>query len=217
MSRPLSCESTRCAMRKPHARPIAGAALCAISSFAWAQSTGSLTLDSFKDIDILQIAARVSTATGNTFVIEPGVRGHVTLLSTTALSPNAFYQSFLALLEAHGFLAVPAGDVVVIVADPNAPAVSPVVSQSGTRPTADEIVTQVVAITNVSAVRLAPIVRDVIAPDGHLMAYAPANLLVFSDRASHMRGLMSFIRRLDQPGVQDLEGLAGVLRTGPRK
>jgi general secretion pathway protein D len=62
----------------------------------------------FKDADLTQVAEAVSVATGKNFIIDPRVRGQVTMLSTTPMSPAAFYEAFLAILQVHGFIAVPA-------------------------------------------------------------------------------------------------------------
>src|SRR6202050_3913557 len=74
----------------------------------------------FKDADITQIAEAVSAATGKNFIIDPRVRAQVTMLSSTPMSPDAFYQPFCSILQVHGFVALPAGKIIKIVPDANA-------------------------------------------------------------------------------------------------
>src|SRR5262245_11606067 len=74
----------------------------------------------FKDADIQQIAETVALATGKTFLTEPRVRAQVTLISTTPMSPDAFYQAFLSILQVYGFVALPAGDIIKIMPDATA-------------------------------------------------------------------------------------------------
>ena len=74
----------------------------------------------FKDADITQIAEAVAAATGKNFIIDPRVRAQVTMLSSTPMSPAAFYEAFLSILQVHGFIAVPSGNVVKILPDANA-------------------------------------------------------------------------------------------------
>jgi hypothetical protein len=57
----------------------------------------------FKDADITQIIEAVSMATGKNFIIDPRVRAQVTMLSSTPMTPDQFYQAFLAILQVHGF------------------------------------------------------------------------------------------------------------------
>src|SRR4029077_19988 len=75
----------------------------------------------FKDADITQIAEAVAAATGKNFIIDPRVRAQVTMLSSASMSPEAFYEAFLSILQVYGFIAVPAGgNVIKILPDTNA-------------------------------------------------------------------------------------------------
>src|SRR5215831_3077625 len=96
-------------------------AIVALASLATAQQAQRIT-PNFKDADITQIAEAVSAATGKNFIIDPRVRAQVTMLSSTPMSPAAFYEAFLAILEVYGFIAVPTGNgnVVKILPDTNA-------------------------------------------------------------------------------------------------
>src|SRR6201993_1320434 len=91
-------------------------------SVAAAQQSGRIT-PNFKDADITQVAEAVAAATGKNFIIDPRVRAQVTMLSSTPMSPAAFYEAFLSMLQVYGFIAVPAGDVVKILPDANARAI----------------------------------------------------------------------------------------------
>src|SRR5882762_6000802 len=74
----------------------------------------------FKDADITQIAEAVAAATGKNFIMDPRVRAQVTMISSTPMSPAAFYEAYLAILQVHGFIAVQAGEVIKILPDANA-------------------------------------------------------------------------------------------------
>ena len=108
----------------PVATRLAGAALAAclalaVPASAPAQSQGAIT-PNYKDADLGQIIEAVSAVTGKNFIVDPRVRAQVTMLSSTPMSPAAFYEAFLSILQVHGFVAVPSGDVVKIVPDANA-------------------------------------------------------------------------------------------------
>jgi general secretion pathway protein D len=159
----------------------------------------------FKDADITQIAEAVSAATGKNFIIDPRVRAQVTMLSSTAMSPSAFYEAFLSILQVYGFIAVPAGDVVKILPDANARQIPALDLPDHVSATSDEIVTQVLDVKNVSAPQLVPILRPMIPQYGHLVAYPAGNILIITDRASNVNRMMRIIRRIDQVGNQDPE------------
>src|ERR1700733_2522075 len=189
----------------------AGAALaCTLLLFFGAagaadeQSTQRIT-PNFKDADITQIAEAVSAATGKNFIIDPRVRAQVTMLSSTPMSPDAFYQAFLSILQVHGFVALPAGKVIKIVPDANARQYPSNDLPDKVSPSSDEIVTQVIAVKNVNAAQLVPILRPLIPQYGHLAAYPASNILIISDRANNVNRLMRIIQRIDQVGDSNVE------------
>ncbi len=179
------------------------AALLAVS-LASAQQAQHITAN-FKDADITQIAEVVSAATGKTFIIDPRVRAQVTMLSSTPMSPGAFYEAFLSILQVYGFIAVQAGDVIKILPDANARQIPSIDLPDHVSATSDAIVTQVVDVKNVSAAQLVPILRPMIPQYGHLAAYPSSNILIISDRASNVNRMMRIIRRIDQVANQDPE------------
>lgn len=154
----------------------------------------------FKEADITMIAEAVSAATGKNFILDPRVRAQVTMLSSTPMSPAAFYQAFLSILEVYGFNAEPAGDVIKIVPDANARQHPGDDLPDHVSSTSDEFVTDVINVKNVSAAQLVPILRPMIPQYGHLAAYPPSNILIISDRAANVNRMIRLIRRID---VQD--------------
>src|ERR1700728_1974350 len=169
-----------------------------------AESTQRIT-PNFKDADITQIAEAVSAATGKNFIIDPRVRAQVTMPSSTAMSPSAFYQAFLSILDVYGFIAVPAGAVVKILPDASARQVPSIDLPEHVSGTSDEIVTQVLEVKNVQASQLVPILRPLVPQHGHLQAYPKGNILIITDHASNVSRLIRIIQRIDQIGNQDPE------------
>src|SRR3984885_4561166 len=159
----------------------------------------------FKDADITQIAEAVAAATGKNFIMDPRVRAQVTMLSSTPMSPDAFYQTFLSILAVHDFIAVPDGPVVKILPDANARQIPALDLPDSVSATSDEIVTQVIDVKNVNAAQLVPILRPMIPQYGHLAAYPASNILIISDRASNVNRLMRIIQRIDQVGDSNVE------------
>ena len=152
----------------------------------------------FRDADITQIAEAVSAATGKTFIIDPRVRAQVTMLSSTPMSPAAFYETFLSILQVYGFIAVPSGSVVKILPDANARQYPSNDLPNRVSGTSDEMVTQVLEVKNVSAAQLIPILRPMVAQYGHMAAYPASNILIISDHASNVSRMMRIINRIDQ-------------------
>jgi general secretion pathway protein D len=72
------------------------------------------------DADLSQVAEAVHMATQRTLIIDRRAHALVTMLSSTPMTPEGFYQAFLAILQVHGFVAVPEGNVIKILPNPSA-------------------------------------------------------------------------------------------------
>jgi general secretion pathway protein D len=175
------------------------------ATLSQAQQQAQRITPNFKDADITQIAEAVSAATGKNFIIDPRVRAQVTMLSSTPMSPAAFYEAFLSILQVYGFIAVPSGNVVKILPDANARQMPGNDLPDHVSSTSDEIVTQVVDVRNVSASALVPILRPMVPQYAHLAAYPAGNILIISDRASNVNRMIRIIRRIDQIGNADVD------------
>ena len=51
--------------------------------------------------------------------IDGMMRGNVTLLSSTPMNAEQFYQAYLAILQVYGFMAVPSGNIIKVMPDTN--------------------------------------------------------------------------------------------------
>jgi general secretion pathway protein D len=158
-----------------------------------------------KDADISALISTVAAVTDKNFIIDPRVKGKVTVISSRPMNNDEVYQVFLSILKVHGFAAVPSGEVIKIVPDVNA-------KQDGIPTTSDkhpgqgdEMVTRVVQVDNVAAAQLVPILRPLIPQQGHLAAYPATNVLIISDRARNVERLVSIIRRIDQVSDSEIE------------
>ena len=180
-------------------------AVLVAGSLASAEQQGARITPNFKDADITQVAEAVAAATGKNFIIDPRVRAQVTMLSSTAMSPPAFYEAFLSILQVYGFIAVPQGNVVKIMPDTNARTSPSIDLPDHVSQASDEIVTQVLDVKNVSATQLVPVLRQMVPTYGALVAYPAGNILVITDHASNVSRMIRIIQRIDQVGNQDPE------------
>jgi general secretion pathway protein D len=165
---------------------------------AWARSI-SLNL---KGADISAVITTVSDATGKNFIVDPRVKGKVTVVSAKSLDEKELYQVFLTILEVHGFTAVETGDVIKIL--PDADAKHQTLAQDGK---GGEIITQVISVRNISAAQLVPILRPLVPPQGHLAAHAQTNTLIIADHAANIHRLIKIIERIDEPSGAEIEVL----------
>lgn len=161
-----------------------------------------------KDADINALVESMSVLTGKNFIVDPRVKGRVTIISSKPMDEKELYEVFLAVLSVHGFAAVPGGKAIKIVPaagakQENVPTIDP---QS--RVEADQIVTRVIQVQNVSAAQIVPILRPLIPPQGHLAAYTPTNVLIISDSAANVERIASIISRIDLASNEEVEIVA---------
>ena len=192
--------------------------LLALSLFAMgtatAQTATSQTAttqgDSFtlnlKDADITTLIATVSEVTGRNFVVDPRVKGDVTVLSTEPMTPSQLYETFLSVLEVHGFAAVPSGEVTKIIPQINAKQDGGF-GRRGGNATREDIVTRVINVDNVPADQLVPILRPLVPQYGHLAAYSASNTLIISDRAANAQRMAEIVAKIDRNGLKDVESI----------
>ena len=181
---------------------LAVVALCC-AALAWAQQQQNVSLN-YKDADIRKVVEAVSEVTGKNFILDPRVTGKVTLLSSTPMSPDAFYEAFLSILQVHNYVAIQSGDLIKIIPDATARQFAGPIGTSGAAGP-DDLATQVIQVRNVGATQLVPILRPLIPQYGHLVAHAGSNMLIISDRAANVSRMVSIIRRIDQASDEDIE------------
>ncbi len=166
-----------------------------------------LTLN-FKDADIEALIGTMAELTGRNFVIDPRVKGKVTVISSAPTDREALYEVFVSILKVHGFSAVPSGDIVKIVPEANARHEGDDSAGTHRRPAADEPVALVIPLQHVPASELVPVLRPLLPQEAHLAAHAPSNTLVAASTANNVERLMRIIRRIDAGADQEIELIA---------
>lgn len=168
-------------------------------------ASGAMITPNFKEADINQVIEAVELATGKTFIVDPRVKGNVTLLSQTPMTPDQFYQAFLSILQVYGFVAVPSGKIIKIIPDTNMNRMAGNDLPEAISGSSDEVVTQVIAVKNVQASQLPAILRPLMPTTATISVVNGSNMLIISDRASNVRRIERIIERIDQTSNTDIE------------
>jgi general secretion pathway protein D len=178
--------------------------ICTISWYGVVAAAGSMTLN-LKEADIRAVIATVSEMTGKNFIIDPRVKGKVTVLSSKPMDPDEVYQVFLSVLNIHGFAAIPGKNSIKIIPEADAKQ-SAILTVSGRGQSAgDEMITRIIPVENVSAAQLVPILRPLLPQQGHLAAYAQTNILIASGLADNMERIVDLVKRIDQANNTEIE------------
>lgn len=164
----------------------------------------------FKEADIESVVTAVAKITGKTFVIDPAVKGNVTIISAQPLRAAEIYALFLSILQVHDFAAIDAGKVIKII--PVAKTGQDlVVTADGELPLnlpEDRIVTRIYRLRNLQAEKLVPVLRPLLgsrAGQTSALAVKEGNALIVTERAGAVERLLQIARRLDQDSGGGIE------------
>ena len=121
-----------------------------LAALIWLALAGPILAETvtlnLKDADISALISTVAEVTDRNFIIDPRVKGKVTVISTRPMDSDEVYQVFLSILKVHGFAAVPSGEVIKIVPDVNAKQDGIPTVGDGSRVRGDAMVTRVVQV-----------------------------------------------------------------------
>lgn len=165
---------------------------------AWA-AQDRVTLN-FQNADIESVVKMMSKITGRNFLLDPRVKGNVTIISSTPIPRDQAYQVFLAALRVQGFATVPGHGVTRILPETDAKLMA-TPTYLGKRPGSrgDQIITQIYQLQNESAAQLMPVLRPLVSPNNYMAAYPATNTLVITDYADNVRRIASIIGAIDRP------------------
>ncbi|MBT4837303.1 MAG: type II secretion system secretin GspD [Methylococcales bacterium] len=169
------------------------------------QANESTMILNLKNVDIKALIGTVSEMTGKNFIIDNRVKGKVTVISAKAMTKKEIYETFLSILQVHGFSAIPSGKTIKIIPSNKTKTQGlPYVSQFSDEHWDDQV-TKVIHLEHVSAAQLIPVLRPLTPPTGHLAAHPSSNIIIHTDRTSNVKRLGKIIKSIDRPTQQDVE------------
>lgn len=162
----------------------------------------------FKEVDIGTVISSVARITGRTFIVDPRVKGDVTIMASEEVSADELYSIFLSILQVHEFAAVEEEGVVKILPLSRVKHDSSLVDVEGdpvgNRP-ADSMVTRIIKLEYVPVDKLIAILRPLVPSKSYVAAQVDSNMLIISDRAGNVERIMKIIKELDQPSSAAIE------------
>jgi general secretion pathway protein D len=176
---------------------------------AQSQSTSESVMLNFVGAELEAVVRAIGQYTGRQFVIDPRVRGTITLVTERPVTKRQAYEQLLAALRLQGFTIVepsrPDGIARIV---PEADAKlqgGQVVVPSTTTPRGDQVLTQVFRLRYESATNLVPVLRPLIAPNNTISAYPANNSLIITDYAENLRRIGRIIEAIDAPAAAESE------------
>lgn len=160
----------------------------------------------FKDAEIDSVIGAFGHLLDKTFIIDPRVRGKVTLETPRPVSRQTAYELLQSALRVQGFAIVENGSIARVVPEADAKLQSGPV-QAGRTPAAggEAIVTQIFRLNHESASNLVPVLRPLISPNNTIVAVPNTNQIVVTDYASNLQRIARIIATLDNPSGGEVE------------
>ncbi len=191
---------------------IAAAAMLACASAPALAQSGNrsepVTLN-FAGAEIEAVARAMATITGRNVVVDPRVKGTMTLVSEKPLAPAQAFQQFLAALRLQGFTVVEAAGLYKVIPEADAKLQSGNVGVSqggrGGAPAGGQIVTQIFKLNFENAANLVPVLRPLISPNNTINVNPGNNSLVITDYADNVQRLSRVIAAMDVSNATDIE------------
>ena len=161
----------------------------------------------FVNAEIDAVARTMATITGRNVVVDPRVKGLMTLTTERAVTPSVAYNQFLATLRLQGFTVVESGglDKVIPEADAKLQSATVTVGTAATSSVGNQIVTQIFRLNYESANNLVAILRPLISPNNTINVNPGNNSLVITDYADNLRRLGRIISAMDISNATDVE------------
>lgn len=149
-----------------------------------------------RDADLKSFVEIVSEATGRNFVLDPNIRGTVTVLAPGEMTPAELYEVFLAVLELNRLTLIEGAgaDRIVQMSSARELASGPDVAGS-----AGTYETRVIQVDHIPPQEVIDVVRPLLPAEAVMTAVPGTSMLLFSDRGQNYRRIEALIKRLDQP------------------
>lgn len=157
----------------------------------------------FPNAEITDIVKAISELTGKNFIIDPSVRGKITIVAPSKITVAEAYKAFLSSLAINGFAVVPSGKFLKIRSARNAQRDGIETYSGSYYPNADQMITRIIHLKHISAEMVNRDLRILTSKDGELSPYTPTNSVIVSDYGSNIERIMKIISQLDVPGFED--------------
>ena len=157
----------------------------------------------FPNVEITDVIKAISELTGKNFIIDPGVRGKITIIAPSKITVAEAYKAFLSALAINGFTVVPSGNFLKVKSARNAQRDSIETFSGAYYPNSDQMITRIIHLKHISAEQVNKDLRILPSKDAEMAVYPPTNSIILSDYGSNIDRVMKIINQLDVPGFEE--------------
>ncbi len=171
------------------------------------KSGAQVTLN-FVNADIEAVTRAMGAMLDRQFIVDPRVKGNITVYSETPLTVREAYLNYLAALRGLGFTVVENAGLLKVVPEADAKLQAGTVSIGPVQQRGDQILTQIFKLNHENPNNLVAVLRPLISPNNTINANPGSNTLVITDYADNLARLGKIIAALDQPAASEIEVVA---------
>ncbi len=176
----------------------------AVSAAPVKKGGATVTLN-FVNAEIEGVARAMAVIVDKQIMVDPRVKGAITLYSDQPLTPREAYLNFLAALRGQGFSVVEVGNMLKIVPEAEAKLQTGTVEVGTVKRSGDQVITQIFRLQFESAANMVGVLRPLISPNNTINANPGSNTLVVTDYADNLQRISQMIAAMDVPSTTDLE------------
>ncbi|HEX8605584.1 MAG TPA: type II secretion system secretin GspD [Pseudoduganella sp.] len=193
------------ALRRLSAAALLCCMLCPAVAPAWAAPQDEAALN-FVGADIESVIKAVGHYTNITFLIDPRVKGTITLVSEKSISKSQAFALLTSALRLQGYAIVSGDGYAKVVPEAEAKLqATPTVVKGQAAPKGDQVATQVFQLNHESAANMVGVLRPLISTNNTINANPGNNTLVITDYADNLKRLSKIIAAMDTPAAADMD------------
>jgi general secretion pathway protein D len=162
-------------------------------------------IDSFDypNAEITDVIKAMSELTGKNFIVDPGVRGKITIIAPSKITVAEAYKAFLSALAINGFSVVPSGKFMKVKPARDAQKDSIETYSGAYAPDTDQMITRIIHLKHISAGDVNTKLRNLSSKFGDISQYEPTNSLIISDFGSNVERIAGILKELDVKGFEE--------------
>ena len=159
----------------------------------------------FQAAEIDAVARTMAVITGRNVVVDPRVKGVMSLVTTSAVTPTQALRLFSLQLRTQGFALVESSGLYLVVPEADAKLQSGGVSVGAVKNSGGQIQTQIFKLNHETAINLVPVLRPLISPNNTINVNPGNNSLIITDYADNLQRIGTIITSLDMPNATGVE------------
>ena len=158
----------------------------------------------FQSTDIEPVSAAVAKATGQSIIVDPRVKGKISLMTPRPVTKQGALDLFSSALRSAGFALVQVNGIYRVVPEADAKIQGNTVLTQGSQD-GDQVVTRVFKIKQDSATNLVNVLKPLLTPNSSITANPGNNTIIVTDYASNVKRVAKLIESMDEPTVGDVQ------------